>query len=258
MSDPPKPPVATKRRSLRATLAYDGSNYAGWQVQLRARTLQGVFEQALHKITKEEVRATASGRTDAGVHALGQVVGFQAKWRPEASVMAAALNASLPADMHVWGVEEAPLGFHAIRDARSKRYRYVIRDSAQPDIFSRLYAWQTRHRLDENAMRQAAARLLGEHDFASFETAGSQRATTVRTITDLQVEREGERIVIEVAANGFLYNMVRNIVGALYEVGRGAQAAAWLDDVLAARSRRSAGVTAPPQGLFLAHVDYDQ
>ena len=247
-------------RTFRLTLSYDGTAYAGWQVQANARTIQAELEAALRQVTGEPIRAVASGRTDAGVHALGQVVSFSSQTHLPAEVLRKALDANLPKDMVIREVREAPDGFHAIRDAIRKRYRYVVQDGPMRDVFERAYAWYFPHRLDVQAMQAAAAVLLGRHDFSSFEAAGSPRASSVRTIYELSVERRTgdflDRIFVEVEADGFLYNMVRNIVGSLVEVGRGRQSPAWIADVLAARNRKLAGMTAPPQGLFLVSVDY--
>jgi tRNA pseudouridine38-40 synthase len=188
------------------------------------------------------------------------VVSFVSRCDLPTDVLHRALNAELPRDMIVRGVEEAHPGFHAIYDAVHKRYRYVLRDGAVPDVFQRQYAWQVRRRLDAEAMHRAAQALCGRHDFVSFETSGSARQTSVRTIYEITVARSGEdpdRIVLEVAADGFLYNMVRTIVGTLVEIGRGIRNEAWMAEVLAARNRRAAGQTAPPQGLFLMQVDYE-
>jgi len=248
-------------RFLKLTLAYDGTAFSGWQVQPNERTIQDVLERAIAKTTGEQIRAVASGRTDAGVHALGQVVSFATQSSIELDVLCRALNANTPFDLVVLDVCKAPNGFHAIRDAIGKRYRYVIQDGPLPDVFSRAYAWHIPQRLDDKAMRVAAQSLIGKHDFISFQASGSDRKTTVRTITDLTVHRCTEndfsKIVIEVAADGFLYNMVRNIVGTLVEVGRSNKSTDWPGEVLAAEDRKVAGMTAPPHGLFLVKVDYD-
>ncbi len=249
-------------RFLKLTIAYDGTDFAGWQVQPNERTVQQTLERAIASVTGEEVRATASGRTDAGVHAVGQVVSVALRSALPAETLCRALNANTPHDLVVMDVTEATEGFHAIRDATGKRYRYVIQDGRLKDLFSRAYAWHIPQPLDDNAMREAAALLVGRHDFASFEAAGSERKTTVRHVTDLTVERTSEnrfpRITIEIAADGFLYNMVRNIVGTLVEIGRGNQPVTWINDVLHAKDRKVAGPTAPPKGLFLVSVDYDE
>ena len=171
-----------------------------------------------------------------------------------------ALNAELPPDMAVLSAAEAAADFHATSSARRKRYRYQLDDGPVRDVFERRYVWHVRTRLDATAMHRAAQALVGTHDFSSFETSGSPRESTIRTVFELAVARgqggAGDRITVEVEADGFLYNMVRTIVGTLVEVGRGAHDEAWPAEVLAARDRNAAGHTAPPQGLFLVRVDY--
>jgi tRNA pseudouridine38-40 synthase len=252
---------ADTMRHIKATIAYDGSDYCGWQVQANRPSVQQTLEAAVERITGEPTRIVASGRTDAGVHALGQVVSFATSSRLSAGELRSALNAHTPRDVLVRGVCDAPEGFHATRDATSKRYRYVIDDHRLPDVFQRRYAWHLPQRLSVEAMARAAGALQGTHDFSSFEASGSERASSVRTVSDVQVSRGRgllqDNVVIEIEADGFLYNMVRNIVGTLVEVGRGAQTENWVADVLAARDRKRAGATAPPQGLFLVHVRYD-
>src|SRR5262245_34964310 len=162
-------------RTFKLVLAYDGSEFAGWQWQPDRRTVQGELQAALARITQEHSKCVASGRTDAGVHALGQVVSFCSETRLAPEVLTKALNAELPADMLVFEAAEAPAGFHALRDAARKRYRYVIQDGRLPDLFSRKYVWHVYQRLDTEAMRRAAAALVGSHDFTSYETAGSPR-----------------------------------------------------------------------------------
>jgi tRNA pseudouridine38-40 synthase len=248
-------------RSLKLTLCYDGTNYAGWQVQANAPTIQAALELAWQKVTGETIRITASGRTDAGVHALGQVASLQTESPLENDVLRRALGANLREDIGVLAVEDAPDDFHAIRDALGKRYRYQIHNGETPDVLQRHLTWQVPVRLDVEAMRRAAAALVGRHDFSSFESAGAERATSVRTVTDLTVESGShelrDRITIEIAADGFLYNMVRAIVGTLVEVGRGAQNESWPAAVLKQCDRCQAGPTAPPQGLLLVCVDYE-
>ena len=247
-------------RPFKMTLAYDGTNYAGWQIQAGPITIQQTLEEALQKITGVPIRIVASGRTDAGVHAFGQVVSFASSTQLSCHDLRNALNAITPHDLFVREVSNAPDGFHAIRDATSKRYRYIIQDGLDMDIFSRGFSWHVRSILNESAMQQAATFLIGQHDFASFQAAGSERATTIRKVIDLSVERKSaelsDRIILEISADGFLYNMVRNIVGTLVEVGKGHKPAAWIKEVLAAKDRRAAGTTAPAQGLFLLSVDY--
>lgn len=251
-----------KPRTVKLTLAYDGTAYAGWQVQRGQTTVQGVLESAIAKVTGRTTRVIASGRTDAGVHALGQVAGFHTDSQLPAAVLQRALNAELPRDVAVLEAADVPGDFHPIRDAVRKRYRYVICDGPVRDVFRRRYGWHCHHgRLDAEAMNRAARVLVGTHDFAGFETSGAPRKDSIRTISELRVERgrggEPDWVTIEVEADGFLYNMVRAIVGTLVEVGRGAEPESWVADVLAAADRRAAGPNAPPQGLFLVSVDYD-
>lgn len=245
-------------RPLKLTLAYEGTAYAGWQIQPDQPTLQAALEKALHRVTGEAVRVLASGRTDAGVHALGQVVGCATNGRLANDRLQSALNAVLPPDMRVLRIETAVTGFHAIRDAVSKRYRYVIQDGDVGDLFLRRYCWFVPGSLDEHAMHRAAQPLVGTHDYSSFEASGAPRCSSIRTVRELTVAREAgaATITVEIEADGFLYNMVRNIVGTLVEVGKGRQAEGWAATVLAAGDRRKAGRTAPARGLFLVHVDY--
>lgn len=253
---------ADAAQSYRATIAYDGSGYFGWQWQPDRPTIQGELERALRQICGDEIRVVASGRTDTGVHAVGQVVSFRARTRLSPATLRRAMNANLPPDICVREVLLAPEGFHAIRDARRKRYRYTIQDGPVRDVLRRRTVWWIPRRLDLLAMQEAAKTLVGEHDFAALETAGSERVSTVRTIYDLTVERVAgevwDRVEIEVEANGFLYNMVRNIVGTLMYVGIGKYPPAWVAEVLASGDRRRAGPTAPPQGLCLLSVDYGE
>jgi tRNA pseudouridine38-40 synthase len=248
--------------TFKLSLAYDGTDFAGWQRQPHKRTIQGELETALERITGQGTKCIASGRTDAGVHALGQVVSFASDSRLPPDVLTKALNAELPEDLLVFEVEQAADGFHALRDAIRKRYRYLIEDGRLRDLFARRYLWHLYQRLDVPAMQAAAAPLVGTHDFASYETSGSPRLTTTRTIFDLTVERTAaeltERIIMEVEADGFLYNMVRNIVGTLVAVGKGKQPIDWPERVLKLRDRTQAGMTAPAQGLYLVGVQYGE
>ena len=259
--------------NFKLTIAYDGTSYSGWQVQPGRVTLQETLERVLHKITGETTRVTASGRTDAGVHALGQVVSFQSSTKLEPPVLQKALNAELPHDMAILAACHAADDFHAIASARRKRYRYVLHDGPTRDVFARQYSWHCHTRLDEAAMQRAAQALVGRHDFKSFETSGSERETSVRTVFELTITRgQGghaglpsggvpvgdscDFVVLEIEADGFLYNMVRAIVGTLVEVGQGRRAECWPTEVLAACDRRAAGRTAPAHGLMLVRVDY--
>jgi tRNA pseudouridine38-40 synthase len=256
-------------RTFRLTLAYDGTRYAGWQTQAGQLTLQETLEQTLNRITRESIRVVASGRTDAGVHALGQVVSFRSLTQLEPHVLHKALNAELPHDMAVLEISTAGDDFHAIASAVKKRYRYLLHDGNVRDVFARQYAWHLFTPLAAEAMNRAAQGLVGKRDFRSFETSGSPRETSIRTVLDLSVARgEGrphpmfpvtspeQLIAVEIEADGFLYNMVRAIVGTLVEVGQRRRAESWPAEVLAACDRRAAGRTAPAHGLFLLRVDY--
>ncbi|MEM6654779.1 MAG: tRNA pseudouridine(38-40) synthase TruA [Planctomycetota bacterium] len=242
---------------LKLTVAYDGTAFAGWQAQPERRTVQGVLETAWREITGETVRLTASGRTDAGVHAEGQVAGLATGSLIPPEKLRAALNAKLPDDVVVRLMEVAPDHFHATHDALRKTYRYQIHNSRVPPLFDRRFTWHVpTGELDTRVMGQGGALIVGRHDFACFESTGSERSSTVRTILDLNVTRAGERVDLSVTGDGFLYNMVRAIAGTLVEVGRGARPPKWVAEVLASRDRAAAGPTAPACGLVLASVDY--
>lgn len=247
-------------QNYKLTVSYDGTAYSGWQVQKNGVTIQQVLETALARILGERIRITGSGRTDAGVHALAQVASFAARTTIPTARLARALNGNLPDDIRVIHLEEVPSDFHAIRSARWKVYRYGIEDGPVPNVFRRFFCWHVRTRLDEFRMQEAGQFLLGRHDFASFQAANSPRASTVRTLFRLHVERaemDADQIQIEVGADGFLYNMVRNIVGTLVCVGRGEQPPTWVRSVLEARNRKQAAPTAPPHGLCLMQVGFD-
>jgi tRNA pseudouridine38-40 synthase len=244
------------RRWLKLTVSYDGTAYAGWQIQPNEPTVQAAIERAWHEITREEIRVMAAGRTDAGVHALGQVVGLSTESTLSTADLHRGLNAVLPEDVAIVEVEQAPENFHATYDARRKTYRYQIHNGRTPDVFNRRYVWHYPQSLDAGRMHAAAQTLLGKHDFAAFESAGSERPDTVRTLFAVDVSRDADRIAIEVTGDGFLYNMVRAIAGTLVEVGKGSRDLEWVAEVLASGDRRHAGQTAPPQGLFLVCVEY--
>lgn len=253
-------------RSFKLTLAYDGTHYAGWQVQPGERTIQGVLQRVVSKITREDVQVVGSGRTDSGVHAIAQVASCQlSDWQHTANDLRRAINANLPETIFVTEVVDASLGFHAIYDAVGKRYRYQLQIGGDHDVFQYPYRWHIKYQIDLDVLRMGASRLLGRHDFASFQASGSQRKTTERTIFACDVidqptdcDTQGMLLNIEVEADGFLYNMVRNIVGTLVEVGRGRHTPDWIDEVLVAKNRCFAGQTAPSHALFLLRVDYPE
>ncbi|MFO0965590.1 MAG: tRNA pseudouridine(38-40) synthase TruA [Gemmataceae bacterium] len=244
-------------RNFKLTLSYDGTEFAGWQTQPGKRTVQETLEHAIARTTgAERVRVNASGRTDAGVHALGQVANFFSDTRLSPEKLLGAINAHLPADAAVLDCVEAPQAFDANHDALRKLYRYVIHDGPVPSPFLRRYCCQSRHRLDAGAMARAAEPLKGRHDFHSFETDWPNRMSSVRTITHLAVNRFGDYLWIDVEADGFLYNMVRAIAGTLINVGRGYWPETKAPEILALQDRREAGPTAPAAGLFLVRVTY--
>ena len=257
-------------RYLKLTLAYDGSDYVGWQVQPNGPSVQQVLEAAWESVTGESVRITASGRTDAGVHARGQVASLSTQSELPPKDLCNAVNAHLPGDVVLLNVSEAPTDFHAIRDAVRKHYCYYITMGPWADLFLRRYAWHVRRKLNLGAMRDAAELLKGTHDFTSFQATGSERASTVRTLFELSVQAneegsyfppvgdiESNRLIrIDMEADGFLYNMARNLVGTLVQVGLEKQPPSWVTDVLEAHDRDAAGSTAPAHGLFLVRVDY--
>lgn len=252
------PTPASTRRWFKMTLAYDGTAYSGWQVQPGRTTIQSMLERAIAQVCRERIRVTGSGRTDSGVHALAQVASFSLEsWKATADDLRRALNSKLPSDIAISSIEDAYQDFHAIRDATGKRYRYQIQIGGIRDAFEHKYRWHVQGPIDVDAMREAAATLRGQHDFASFQAVGAVRKSTVRHVRDLIIVDQAPRfIALEIEADGFLYNMVRNIVGTLMEVGRGKKPPSWVESVLQAKDRKLAGPTAPPHGLFLMHVHY--
>jgi len=245
----------------KVTLEYDGARYRGWQSQKNTeRTVQGVLVRAARELFGEEVSLGGAGRTDAGVHALGQVAAFALERTIAPAAVARALNARLPDAVRVMSAEEAPASFHP-RFARDKTYRYRMCSADVMSPFERRYAWHISGALDVDAMQAAAKMLEGEHNFAAFQATGSDTKTTVRTILQSTIQsaisnQQSAILVYEVTGDGFLRHMVRAIVGTLVEVGRGRRPVSWMADVLASRDRGVAGPTAPSAGLFLVRVSY--
>jgi len=243
-------------RTLKLTLAYDGTRFVGWQRQAEGVSIQGLLEDALARFEGTRVTVHGAGRTDAGVHALGQVASVTVGFGHDLATLRRALNAQLPVEVRVLTVDEVEPNFHARFRARSKTYEYRIRNTAVADPFDRAYVWFVPERLDLPAMKRAAMDLVGTHDFAAFRSAGSQGSRTVRTMTRSIWRDTGGLLAYEIVGDGFLRHMVRAVVGTLVEVGRGQRRADSMAALLEGHSRAAAGATAPAQGLFLVRVDY--
>jgi tRNA pseudouridine38-40 synthase len=237
-------------------LSYDGTDYHGWQVQAGARTVQGTLSEAARARFGSDTRVTGASRTDAGVHALRQVVSLTTAARISAAGLRGALNADLPRDIRVLDSRHAPAGFDARRSAAGKRYAFLIDNGPIARPLLARYAWHIPQALDVDAMRRALEPLRGRHDFAAFCAAPGREKDPVCVMRALHVIRRKERIVILLSADRYLHHMVRNIVGSTVVVGRGARDAAWLDAVRRSRDRTKAGPTAPAQGLALVRVLY--
>jgi tRNA pseudouridine38-40 synthase len=249
-------------RNLKLVLAYDGSEFFGWQVQPDAATIQGTLASAIGRVTGEKVSPQGSGRTDAGVHALAQVATFATESPIPAQNLVKALNDVLPPSIRVLDAAEAPPEFHARKSARAKTYRYrMYRGAICPPSLAR-YVWHYPYPLDEDAMQQSAGFVIGEHDFTSFAAVDSERGredetiSNVRRIFDSAWERGGEELIYTVRGSGFLHHMVRNLVGTFLLVGKSTLKPQHVTEILAARTRSAAGATAPASGLYLVSVEY--
>lgn len=240
----------------RISLAYDGTNYQGWQVQPQADTIQGKLQDALATMAGSSVQVVGAGRTDAGVHALGQVAHFTLESPIPPAGLLKGLNSLLPTDIRILEAHSAPPGFHARYRARSKTYRYYLDPSPVASPFRSRFALHYPYPLDREAMCQAAARFTGRRDFLAFCASSTEVQTTERECTESRFFEDSGELIYEIAANGFLHHMVRNIVGTLLEVGRGKIAPDEIDNLFEGRDRRRAGPTAPALGLHLIRVDY--
>jgi len=243
---------------LKLTLEYDGTAYVGWQRQLNGLSVQEVVERALAGLLGTAVSTEAAGRTDAGVHALGQVVAFDAPRSLPLTAYLRGLSALLPGDISVVGAAEVAEDFDPRRDSLGKRYRYLISNRPVRSPLRRCTHWELFAPLDVAAMDEAARALLGTHDFSAFRAANCEAPTTLRTLRELTVVSSLDVIQFDVEGTAFLKHMVRNLVGTLVEVGRGRRPVPWVAGVLASRDRTQAGPTAPPHGLVLVDVRYPE
>ncbi len=244
-------------QTISLKLKYDGSHYHGWQRQNNVQTVQGTVEKALKRVLKQDISIDGSGRTDAGVHALGQCVTFKADLTMPVNNVKFALNKILPLDIHVMEARIVPDEFHARYSAIGKTYQYKIHTVKERDPFLERYSYHYPHELDIDRMRQAMVRFLGTHDFRTFMASGSMTQNTVRTIYDVSLEATDTSVIFTVTGNGFLYNMVRIIVGTLLHVGIGKITPEQIPEIIGARSRDRAKFTPPGCGLYLAKVYYD-
>jgi len=254
-------------RKIKLVLEYDGTDYHGWQIQDERVTIQGILENRLQKLTEGPVKILGAGRTDAGVHALGQVAAFRTESNHNISVIKKALNATLPEDIRVIDAAEVHDSFNPRNDAVGKSYFYIISNERRSSVFLHRYAWTVPQHLALSPMLQASKDLVGTHDFTSFMGAGSGIKDAVREIIELTVEEiggidfmtasiKGDFIRVRIQARGFLRHMVRNIVGTLVEIGRGRVSPGAMKKILESKDRRLAGQTAPANGLFLERIDY--
>ena len=244
-------------QNIKLILGYDGTSYHGFQFQQNAVTVQEKIEEAIKKVMGQSLRVTAAGRTDTGVHATGQVINFSVDTRIPLERIPHALNTVLPRDIVIYSAQSVSDSFHARYDAKGKCYTYTIDNGRHPQVLTRHHTFHVRHPLDVTRMKQAAATLVGTHDFTSFMASGSSVKTTVRNLCRLDVEATAPYLTITAEADGFLYNMVRIITGTLIEVGRGKRHAD-LSPIIAAQNRYKAGWTVPPRGLVLRNVEYDE
>ena len=244
--------------SFKITLAYDGTDYVGWQRQANGVSIQSLLEDALRALDGRDVRVTGAGRTDAGVHALGQVAAFTIERTLSSDAVLRALNAHLPDAIRVLVADEVAPTFHPRFCACTKTYRYRIWNGDVISPFERRYAWHLTGTLDLDAMRAAARLVEGRHDFATFQASGGSATTSQREVFSSRFDCQSPTplLVYDITGSGFLRHMVRNIVGSLVEVGRGRRPAGWIGDLLALRDRTVAGTTAPAMGLFLVSVEY--
>jgi tRNA pseudouridine38-40 synthase len=244
-------------RNIKLLIEYDGTNYQGWQVQPKGPTIQGILEKKLGLLTGEPIQLFGSGRTDSGVHALGQVAHFKTQSQMDIHTIQRALNSLLPHDIAIQRVEEVDEGFHARKHSKSKVYEYRILNRNLRSVFHRGYVWYIPQKLNLAEMKKATQSLVGEHDFSAFRTVGTPTRTTVRRVIRAEWKRGRDGLIrFEIEGNGFLKQMVRSIIGTLVEIGKGRMKAAEIRKILNSKDRKEAGPTAPAQGLFLKEVKY--
>ena len=244
-------------KNVKLIIEYDGTNYHGWQSQSNAKTVQETVERAIHGLTGEVININGSSRTDQGVHAYGQVANFFTESNIPHDRFSHALNRLLPADIIIRKSEEVSMDFHARYCAKGKKYRYLIYNSSFPSAIFRNRSYHVSHNLDLDSMKKALPFFKGTHDFSAFKATGSSVKTSIRTIFDVNLSRVDDNIWFEVSGDGFLYNMVRIMVGTLVDVGMGRIKAEEIPDIIESCDRKRAGRTAPPQGLYLVEVYYE-
>lgn len=244
-------------KRFKLTVAYDGTNYCGWQIQPNGITIEEVLNKKLSKLTGSDIRVIGASRTDSGVHALGNVAVFDSDTTIPPERLSHALNQRLPEDIVIVKSEEVPLNWHPRYCDSVKTYEYHILNAEIPDPTRRLTRYFVSYKLDLEKMKEAAGYLVGEHDFASFCNVRTNVEDTVRIVYSVDIDKSGDEITIRITGNGFLYNMVRIIAGTLLRVGRGFYTPGQVKDILEARDRQAAGVTAPPHGLMLVGIEYN-
>lgn len=244
-------------RNIKLTIEYDGKEYNGWQKQPNKLNIQGEIEKAIKNITGEDIELYASGRTDAGVHALGQVANFKTESKIPIEKMAIAINSQIKNSIRIIRAEEVDEKFHSRYNCKQKTYRYIINNSIHGSAVYRNLEYHMPVKLNVENMKKAIQYFEGEHDFKAFKSSGTSSKSSIRTIYKAELKQEGDRIIIELTGNGFLYNMVRIISGTIVDVGLGKIKPEQIPDIILAQDRTKAGKTLPPQGLYLVKVKYD-
>ena len=241
-----------------ACIEYIGTAYFGWQRLSHGPSVQGEVEKALSSLANHKIELTCSGRTDSGVHGIGQIVHFESDAARDEKAWIMGTNTNLPDDIALRWIQVVDDEFHARFTARSRRYRYIIlNQKTRPALLDKKVCW-FRYQLDESAMQDAATRLLGENDFSSFRAAGCQAKHAMRELQEITVTREHQYIYVDIVANAFLHHMVRNIVGSLFQIGTGDRSPQWFAELLEIKDRTQAGITAPACGLYFVSVEYPE